>query len=581
MTRSVALLEREYGNRLEKGRQEAAHYRLQPGLALQPDPGGDGGVMVALRPLMAMRLNRPAFGLLSALSGNGARADAAALAAGMPAADAEAFCDRLVRRRILARTPPVPAVWPSVSIIVAAHGRHAATRACITSLLALDYPGGPCEIIVVDDASEPPLAPALDGLPIRLIRVEQNIGQSAARNRAAADAQGDLLAFIDNDCVAEPDWLRALVPHFADPGVAIVGGRVVAPAQRGRIAAFEAVRSPLDMGRMDAAVGPDEAIAYLPTCNLVVRRDALLAAGGFRADMRVGEDVDFTWRVLRTGAAARYVPAGRVIHHHRTRPGALLRRRADYGSSEADLQRRHPGHRRMMPMPRVCLLLLAALTLLLLAWLAAGALLALLGGAAAFRDRRQEPPAAAARRTTAGAADRCGGAARAPRLAARPQRQPRPLLRRTDAGSGGALAGAAAGRRGPAAGGAGDRSPPAAAGLRSRSFRRPLLAGNGRLSGGRLARLPRPPDAPSPPAHPQLEKVSLWNTGSDREPTPRQPFGRTAPLPTTRKQQEHPCAAKTATAFRSMPPTMATPRSSPRRPRPRRRRKSRPSSTRC
>ncbi|MFO1119122.1 MAG: glycosyltransferase [Rhodospirillales bacterium] len=117
----------------------------------------------------------------------------------------------------------MPAVWPSVSIIVAAHGRHAATRACITSLLALDYPGGPCEIIVVDDASEPPLAPALDGLPIRLIRVEQNIGQSAARNRAAADAQGDLLAFIDNDCVAEPDWLRASFrtsPILASPSSA-------------------------------------------------------------------------------------------------------------------------------------------------------------------------------------------------------------------------------------------------------------------------------------------------------------------------------------------------------------------------
>lgn len=377
MTRSVALLEREYGNRPEEGRQEAAHYRLQPGLALQPDPGGDGGVMIALRPLMAMQLNRPAFALLSALSGDGARADAAALAVGIAVADAEAFCERLVRRRILARTPPPPAAWPSVSIILAARGRHAATRACVTSLLALDYPGEPCEIIVVDDASEPPLAPALAGLPIRLIRVEQNIGQSAARNRAAAEARGELLAFIDNDCLAEPAWLRALVPHFADPGVTIVGGRVVAPAQRGRIAAFEAVRSPLDMGVSDAAVGPGEAVAYLPTCNLVVRRDALLAAGGFRADMRVGEDVDFTWRVLRTGAAARYVPAGRVIHHHRTRPGALLRRRADYGSSEADLQRRHPAHRRVMPMPGVCLLLLAALTLLPLAWPVAGALLAL------------------------------------------------------------------------------------------------------------------------------------------------------------------------------------------------------------
>ena len=105
--------------------------------------------------------------------------------------------------------------------------------------------------------------------------------------------------------------------------------------------------------RSASAVGPDEAVAYLPTCNFVVRRDVLLAVGGFAADMRLGEDVDFTWRVLRTGASACYAPAGRVTHHHRERLGPLLRRRADYGSSEADLQRRHPAGRRVMPMPRV------------------------------------------------------------------------------------------------------------------------------------------------------------------------------------------------------------------------------------
>lgn len=75
MSPGLALRERhEFGNRPEAGRRVAAHYRLQP------DPGGDGGTMVALRPLMAMRLNRPAFALLSALSGEGARADAPARA---------------------------------------------------------------------------------------------------------------------------------------------------------------------------------------------------------------------------------------------------------------------------------------------------------------------------------------------------------------------------------------------------------------------------------------------------------------------------------------------------------------------
>ena len=358
-----------------------AHFALQPGLRLRPAADGDGGVLFALRPLMAMRLNAAAFALLEALSDGGRSVGAAARLAGMSPPDAAEFCNRLTRRRLLVRTPPAAAVWPSVSIILAARGRHAATRACVASLLALDYPGAPCEIIVVDDASAPPLAPALAGLPIRLIRLDRNLGQSAARNRGAAMAGGNLLAFIDNDCLAEPGWLTALVPHFADPEVAIVGGRTVAPAADGAIAAFEAVRSPLDMGAHGGAVGPDETIAYLPTCNLVVRREVFQNIGGFEAGMRVGEDVDFVWRVLRVGAhAARYVPDGRVVHHHRTRLLPLLRRRADYGSSEADLQHRHPTQRRVMPMPRLCLLLLAALSKLPLALVASLALATLAGG---------------------------------------------------------------------------------------------------------------------------------------------------------------------------------------------------------
>ncbi|MFO1154204.1 MAG: mycofactocin biosynthesis glycosyltransferase MftF [Rhodospirillales bacterium] len=376
------------------GHPGAASYKLQPGLLLLPTPSGagttdGGGVLLSPWPLMAMALNRNAFALLAALSiphgpTRGMTAEAAAAAAGLPPADASAFLDRLAHRRLLVCTPLPPRQWPDVSIIVPARGRHRATRACVQSLLALDYPAEACEIIVVDDASEPPLAPALDGLPIRTIRLQRNAGQSVARNLAAVEARGELLAFIDNDCIAAADWLRVLVPHFGDAQLAIVGGRVVAPPPTGgTVGAFEAVRSPLDMGAMAAPVGPTEPVAYLATCNFIVRRDVLLAEGGFVEEMRLGEDVDFTWRVLRAGHAARYVPAGQVTHCHREGLLQLLQRRADYASSEADLQRRHPEGRRVLPVPRLGLLALTALTVLFpapTAVIALGLLIAVLAG---------------------------------------------------------------------------------------------------------------------------------------------------------------------------------------------------------
>lgn len=360
----------------------AARYVLQPRLELIPQD--TGGVLLSLRPLLALRLNRQAYALLDRLRNECTVADLTERAPGLAPAEITAFLDSLTQRRLLLRQPPAPSRWPSVSVIIPAYGRHEATRACIQSLLALDYPKEQLEIIVVDDASEPPLAPFLTDLPARLLRQEHNIGQSAARNQAAALARGELLAFIDNDCLAEPGWLRAVVPYFTDPAVGIVGGRVTAPPGETRTAAFEAVRSPLDMGAVGGPVGPNEAVAYLPTCNLLARRELLSRQRGFAAELRLGEDVDLIWRALRQGWRACYAPEGRIVHYHRVRLPELLRRRADYGSSEAMLQTRHPEGRRVLPLPVTSLLLLGMLTALMVAWpvaLGLGLLLTVLLGA--------------------------------------------------------------------------------------------------------------------------------------------------------------------------------------------------------
>lgn len=367
-------------------------YVLQPGLEVRCDD--HGGVLLCLKPLLGLRLNRQATAVLMALR----EPSGVAELVGRPEIDLSpksiaAFLDDLLRRRLVLWQPPAPGVWPTVSIIVPAHGRAEATRRCVQSLLALDYPADRREILVVDDASTPPLALSLQDFPIRLLRQDRNIGQSAARNLAAAAASGTVLAFTDNDCTVEPDWLRALVPYLlTDPRIAIVGGRVVATPAQGVIAAFEAARSPLDMGAVATEVAPTATVSYLPTCNLLVKRDVLLARAGFDADLRIGEDVDFVWRALRGGSRAWYAPAGRIVHDHRVRWLDWLRRRADYGESEAVLQQRHPEGRRQMPLPAVSLLLLSAVVLAPYfgGWgLGLVALAALLFGAESVEKRRK------------------------------------------------------------------------------------------------------------------------------------------------------------------------------------------------
>ncbi len=335
-------------------RGEGARYALRSGTELHPD--GSSGVALTKHPLAAMRLNSPAFAVLTHLDRPRTAAEVVDRMPHLSLADVASFLEAMARRRLLTFQPPSMNDWPSVAIIVPAYGRPGRTRACVESLLALDYPEDRLDITVVDDASDPPLGPALQGLPVRLVRRGGNIGQSAARNLGATQASGSLLAFVDNDCEVRRGWLRSLVPYFVDQSVGLVGGRVVSPPTSGWVSEFEAVCSPLDIG------GTGGEVEFLPSCNLIVRRELFFALGGFDEGMRVGEDVDFSLRLVQLGQRVVHVPVGQVIHYHRTRWKAFLRRRIDYGSTEPDIQHRHPSARRTMVLPAVGIGALAALT---------------------------------------------------------------------------------------------------------------------------------------------------------------------------------------------------------------------------
>jgi mycofactocin system glycosyltransferase len=339
------------------------------GLGLRPDPGSrllaGGTVLVGGSPVRVLRLT-PA----------GAR-QVASWWSGTPVPDsprARALARRLLDTGIAHPVLAGGALGPGdVTVVIPVRDREAELTRCLAGLSGGVCQGGPPprpaqagmpRVIVVDDDSCDPAAIArvASGAGARVLRREVNGGPGAARNTGLAAADTPLIAFLDSDCVPSPGWLDALLPHFADPAVGAVAPRIV-PDEPGRtwLARYEGASSTLDMGARASIVRPGSRVPYVPGAALVVRRAA--ARTGFAETIRVGEDVDFVWRLAASGWRVRYEPAAAMRHRHRVRLPEWFARRRDYGTSAAILEQRHPGTVRP--------LYISAWTAL--AWLAAGA----------------------------------------------------------------------------------------------------------------------------------------------------------------------------------------------------------------
>jgi mycofactocin system glycosyltransferase len=275
-------------------------------------------VLIAGSPLRLFRLSTAGQRIVEAIEQN----------APLPSGHAR-LTDRLVEAGAIHPKPaPSPFTAADVTIVVPAFNAQP----------TVPNVGG--EVIVVDDASDPPLTPATGH---RVIRLSTNRGPAAARNAGLAEVTTELVAFVDTDVELDDGWLDALLPHFNDPLVALVAPRVASTAGTTTLAQYESVRSPLDLGSEQGRIVAGSRISYVPAAALVVRADALRGIGGFDESLRTGEDVDMVWRLTEAGHRCRYEPAS-IVHH---RPRATLRpwarQRLAYGRSAAALDRKHPG----------------------------------------------------------------------------------------------------------------------------------------------------------------------------------------------------------------------------------------------
>ena len=116
------------------------------------------------------------------------------------------------------------------SIIIPTCNRPDRLAQCLVSLSNLKFPTQEFEVVVVDDGSRDPLDGVVekfdDQLNIRLLRTS-NQGPGAARNTGAEHAKGEFLAFTDDDCEADENWLNHLDDVFKEFGECMIGGRTV------------------------------------------------------------------------------------------------------------------------------------------------------------------------------------------------------------------------------------------------------------------------------------------------------------------------------------------------------------------
>ncbi len=233
--------------------------------------------------------------------------------------------------------PPLLPSYPKVSVVVCAYNAERTMAACLASLEKLNYQN--YEVIVVNDGSTDrtrAISEQFDS--IHLIN-QENKGLSAARNVGIEAATGEIIAFTDSDCVADPDWLTYLVGTFLRTGRSAVGGPNFPPPEDTLVPSAVAV-SP---GGPTHVLLNDEVAEHIPGCNMAFRKKVLEEISGFDPVFRAaGDDVDLCWRLQNAGYPIGFSPAAIVWHFRRNTVKAYLNQQRGYGKAEAQLYFKHP-----------------------------------------------------------------------------------------------------------------------------------------------------------------------------------------------------------------------------------------------
>lgn len=206
---------------------------------------------------------------------------------------------------------------PYITVIIPVHNSAATIGACLSALSGSTYRD--FEVIVADDCSnDDTLVRARQafeaGLPGRIIELQQHAGAAEARNTGARHAQGEVLFFIDSDCVVNPDTLQQAAQAYRDStDMKVILGGTYTPLAHDRASFFSSFQSAFIHYSETKSPVPD----YIATHAMIMQRSAFLESGGFLRDehfMPILEDVEYSHRMRSQGYTLQMVKGLEVEH---------------------------------------------------------------------------------------------------------------------------------------------------------------------------------------------------------------------------------------------------------------------------
>lgn len=254
------------------------------------------------------------------------------------------------------------------SVIVPSYNRCDEIRELLASFGSLHFPVQRFELIIADDGSTDGTADLVKDcqrncrFELHLYR-QENQGPGAARNMGMARARGDVFIFIDSDCTVDAGWLTAIDTALKQEGADAFGGpdsyRDDFPPLL--LAINYAMTSFLTTGGIRGHRKKRLGKYYPRSFNMGLTRAVHERIGGFGA-LRHGQDIEFSHRILESGAKVILIPDAIVFHKRRTSLRKFFRQVFNWGVARINLYRISP--RMLEPvhaLPAIALLLAAGL----------------------------------------------------------------------------------------------------------------------------------------------------------------------------------------------------------------------------
>jgi glycosyltransferase involved in cell wall biosynthesis len=219
-----------------------------------------------------------------------------------------------------------------ISVLVCTRNRSHSLQQTLKSLQEMVVPIGlPWELIIVDNNSSDNTRETAKNfihnsdLNVKYV-MEINRGLSHARNRGIEESRGKIIAFTDDDCIVNQDWLTAIAKNFSsDASLFGIGGRVEL---------YNQTDIPVSIRRCNEQVifsSIDKIFSLIIGCNMAFSRQAFDIVGMFDIDFGAGtrfasaEDSDFLYRIYKKGLKITYYPDVVVYHNHGRRNNSQIK----------------------------------------------------------------------------------------------------------------------------------------------------------------------------------------------------------------------------------------------------------------